>query len=273
MSRRRKRTERCPATNDDGTRCARMLAAGDVLCHIHLRGPVGAALAAKQARLDAERESLQAIDALTTDQLPILLKRLTHDPDPAIRLRAIEALLRHEERQTGCPTCAARAARPFANMDAVVAKATEDQRQQLRAHLAAIKAIKQDILGIPAHSEGAARQELTNGPEQPHDQPTGTSAEVPESPDHDHAEHVEDIADEEELSADRQPVGKPTVQEYDALGLITLADGTVTHPLGDDTAHQILNGTISREDAKGLHDNAVAKQNRMFGSLSHIKKL
>jgi hypothetical protein len=267
-----------------------MLAAGDVLCHIHLRGPVGAALAAKQARLDAERESLQAIDALTTDQLPILLKRLTHDPDPAIRLRAIEALLRHEERQTGCPTCAARAARPFANMDAVVAKATEDQRQQLRAHLAAIKAIKHDILGIPAHSEGAARQELTNGPEQPHDQPTGTSAEVPESPDHHHAEHAEtaEVApsgwsasfdqalaesegedDEEELSAAR-PVHP---SEYDALGLITLADGTVTHPLGDDTAHQILNGTISREDAKGLHDNAVAKQNRMFGSLSHIKKL
>jgi hypothetical protein len=183
MSRRRQ-LPRCSAINNDGTRCSRRVSEGGPLCHIHERGPAGAALRNKQAASEREADALAAIDAAPPD-LQVLLRRLAYSPDESIRLRAIEALLKWEERRTqGCSACAARAARPFANMDAVVAKATEDQRQQLRTHLAAIKAIKHNILGIPA-------EENANGTEREHQGPTRTSAEVPESPDHDHAEHVE----------------------------------------------------------------------------------
>jgi hypothetical protein len=55
-------------------------------------------------------------------------------------------------------------------------------------------------------------------------------------------------------------------EHWDAVGLIVLENGTVTHALGDDYAQKILTGEISFEDAVARQRRAERDANNMVAS-------
>jgi hypothetical protein len=129
---------RCQVFNRDGKQCARNVVDGSGMCHIHAATMKG--------------KSISPIIQTDIDELSIL-KRLTRDADPRVRLRAVEALLKERDRQ-GCEACAAREARS-ADLDFVVTHATEDQKSALRELIKQINALKASILGVEATPESS----------------------------------------------------------------------------------------------------------------------
>ena len=70
------------------------------------------------------------------------------DRDPAIRLRAINAYLDLDGKQ-GCPTCAHYAQNSL-NIERIVQYATDEQANEMRAHIGVIKAHVVSIKAIKA---------------------------------------------------------------------------------------------------------------------------
>jgi hypothetical protein len=120
------RAQRCCANTSTGDRCGKWCAAGDTVCAIHNPNAVPVGIVAQQ----------------DTDDLRELLRRLTRDRDPAIRLRAIEAQLKREERQTqACPKCAAGAEDERAR-NAYLDAMTVDERTELAVLVGQFRALK-----------------------------------------------------------------------------------------------------------------------------------
>ena len=127
------------------------------------------------------------IAAQDTDDPRELLKRLMKDRDPAIRLRAINAYLDLDGKQ-GCPTCA-RYAQNTLNIDRIVQYATDEQANEMRAHIGvikahvvSIKAIKAKVLDYIAAGGTPHEEEISHGSERQHDQSAWASAAVPVAP-------------------------------------------------------------------------------------------
>jgi hypothetical protein len=99
----------CMATARDGRRCGRYTKNGAPMCSAH----------------DPARKAVGIVSQQATDDLPTLLRRLTKDSDPAIRLRAITSLL--DRQNAGCPVCKAGETRA-AKMQTFVAALTEVEK-------------------------------------------------------------------------------------------------------------------------------------------------
>jgi len=156
--------QRCAANCRDGSRCGKYCAPGDVVCAKHKpSAPLTGIIAAQD-----------------TDDLGELLRRLTKDRDSAIRLRAIEALLKYQERRTGCASCKANAQRETSS-ERFIAYATDAQCDQLRALIAGITTIKAGILEYIG-AGGTPHQEASYGTKRQHDQSTGTRAAASVAP-------------------------------------------------------------------------------------------
>lgn len=125
-----KSVQQCCAKNAKGDRCSRYCAAGDTVCAKHQKDAAPTGVIAQQ----------------DTDDVRVLLKRLTKDRDSSVRLRAIEAILRWEEReQRRCAVCDQRAASAAAN-ESIVAHATYEQRAQFARLLGEIATLKAQVL-------------------------------------------------------------------------------------------------------------------------------
>ncbi len=127
MSKKKRQLQVCMKTARDGRRCGRYCAQGKTLCSVH----------------DPTRAPYGVIKDQETQDLGELLRRLTKHSDPAIRLRAIEAILKREE-QGGCVVCKARADRDR-QTNAFVCALTDDERARLAACLDALDACKATI--------------------------------------------------------------------------------------------------------------------------------
>jgi hypothetical protein len=123
MPRKRRIPQACIALAADGSRCGRYPKPGERLCSKHQPNAQPVGVIAQQ----------------DTDDLAVLLQRLTKDRDPQIRLRAIDLLLKHEERRSAkCPECERRAERDRLNVE-FTRVLTDDERQQLVTVLAAYR--------------------------------------------------------------------------------------------------------------------------------------
>jgi hypothetical protein len=102
---------RCSCVCSDGSPCGRRVTDGSnpPICHIH-KGHAG-----------FQRKSQ------TPEQV---LDDLMRSKDEAIRLRAADAFLKRQERQTACPRCQAERERDQ-DREAAVARLTADQRHQI----------------------------------------------------------------------------------------------------------------------------------------------
>ncbi len=105
---------RCSMLCKDDTRCGRRVSDGSnpPVCHVH------AAVAAGEA--------LGALTEPVIDEMKIL-KRLTSDASPQVRLRAVEFLLNWQHKQRNCPACAARSERNEELAERVAAASDEDK--------------------------------------------------------------------------------------------------------------------------------------------------
>ena len=159
-----RRSQQCCARTAKGDRCDRYCAEGETVCAKH--------------RPNAKPTGV--IAAQDTDDVRVLLKRLTKDRDATIRLRAIEAILKWEERrQTSCTACAERASSEQ-RTDELLAHASPEQRQALLEVFKALNDIKADIRAY-IDAGGTPFKETGHAVEQ-RDQPSGTTAEVSTTP-------------------------------------------------------------------------------------------
>jgi hypothetical protein len=97
------------ANDRRGNRCGRYAKLPLTVCSTH----------------DPARKAGGIIAQQATDDLPTLLRRLTKDSDPAIRLRAITSLL--DRQDAGCPVCKAGETRA-ARMQTFIAALTEVEK-------------------------------------------------------------------------------------------------------------------------------------------------
>jgi hypothetical protein len=126
MSKRKRMSQVCMATARDGTRCGRYAKLPLTVCSTH----------------DPARKAVGVIALQDTNDLPTLLARLTKDRDPAIRLRAIEAVLKRQEQ--GCPVRASASTRA-ARMTTFVAALTENEKIEATTLTAAWKAFVERV--------------------------------------------------------------------------------------------------------------------------------
>lgn len=122
---------KCSGVKSDGTQCSRKVTDGSQppTCHLHRPNAVLTGVAA----------------ASDTDDLQVLLRRLTKDHDKAIRLRAIEAILKWEERQsTACAACTARS-KEERQTTALIDGLSDEERTSLLAALATLRAVRETI--------------------------------------------------------------------------------------------------------------------------------
>jgi hypothetical protein len=131
---------RCIGTCRDGSRCGRRVkdAANPQapLCHLHDgRGPVSPVI--------PNFEEGEGTTPLA------LLRRLTRDRDSRVKIRALDLLLKNEERaraKDACPRCASRA------VDAdVYRRFTDEQMEEARALFQRWQAIKAAAATQPIH--------------------------------------------------------------------------------------------------------------------------
>lgn len=108
--------QRCTAkTQKKGDQCGRWCAPGEVVCAKH--------------RPDAPLAGAAALSA--SDDPLVILKRLTKDRDPRIRLRAVNVYLaRLERKEKGCAKCKANAERDELLAE-MLKEATDDERRAL----------------------------------------------------------------------------------------------------------------------------------------------
>jgi hypothetical protein len=125
------RLPRCTWTNRDGTQCSRRVrdASSPAQCHIHL------------GKLNSP------VIPTEVDEIGIL-KRLARDPNPQIKLRAVDLLLSLKTPK-GCPTCAA-AATTELRVKNLMDYATPEQRVALAETCQRLVTLKTTILGYVA---------------------------------------------------------------------------------------------------------------------------
>ncbi len=104
---------RCSMLCKDGTQCGRRVSDGSnpPVCHVHQQVAAG--------------EPVGALTEPVIDEMKIL-KRLTSDANPQVRLRAVDLLLNWQHKQRNCPTCAARSERDKEIAEQMAATSDED---------------------------------------------------------------------------------------------------------------------------------------------------
>lgn len=216
---------RCVARTRDGSQCGRRVADGSnpPVCHLHNGSPP------------------PAIIPDDVDEMKIL-RKLTRDSNPQVRLRAVDLLISLKQKQEkGCRQCTDRAAKEAATED-MLHRLTIEQRTRLRELIAEVNAIKAAaLMQIPTWD--AERQcYLDESPP-----PMACTAPPAVSP-------APAIADAPACSvpppSDVPPVPRELPRElWEAAGLIVLDDGTVTDALGDEEPQRILSGVVSFAEA------------------------
>jgi hypothetical protein len=222
--------QQCVALLQNGTRCGKFAKDGEQLCAVHRPGyvPKGAAVPKPKvlthqqrlemfARSSDERIAMQAISLLEK-------RRGTNDPEPR-------------------ETCAA-----------LVAALTDDEREELSAIIAELKAFKERIYlrrpdlrpaGYLVRAEDAPLPVVEDLQQPPPAEPL-IVAEIPSEPE--------------------PTIGQPfslSSALYAEVGLETLSNGAVTHPLGDEHAQRILDGSIPFDEARAAHDASLRELDRL----------
>lgn len=234
---------RCVARCADGSQCGRRVKDGTLsVCHIHQRQAAGLPQA---GQLFAPQHD--------TDDPLVLLRRLMKDKDPTVRLRAIDQILKLEEKRKVDTSDRDE----VANIPDAMRRLTFAQRIELRQLLLAVKQLR-TIASTQALTYDDENQVYLDEPQepehatvQPDHQPPGQSADSAaptcEQPD--------------DRVAEAAPV-QVAPELFEELGLFE-ENGTVTHALGDDHAQQILTGVISLDDARRQHTESSKKLDRM----------
>ena len=137
----------CVARCADGSPCGRRVTDGSnpPLCHIHKAGAIGAPFKVK-------RKSPEQV-----------LDDLMHSRDESIRLRAADAFLKRQERETLCPRCAANRADERERMSAIH-RLTHEQRCQVEDLIRMVRAIL-DMARLQALTWDEDRQQYIDKPE------------------------------------------------------------------------------------------------------------
>lgn len=227
----RKRSQQCTALIKDGSRCSRFCAPGMLVCARHEPN-------AKLIGVAAQHD---------TDDTRALLKRLTRDRDPAIRLRAVTELLKVEEREASgsCPTCSANAERGR-DADYILARALDTQKAELLSLLRQVKNLKCIIAAQPVRpvdSDGNPLIELA--PPTDHRKPFEPAPPLVREP-------------AKPRAVEPPPVPHVVIprEDYDDLGLVEVR-GVLTSTLGDEYVEDLRSGRISLADAKAQRARAV----------------
>jgi hypothetical protein len=189
----------------------------------------------------------------------VLLKRLMKDRNPTVRLRAIEAITKREERRaSACPTCASASADAEVRAQFVDAL-TLEELDSLSKSLAEVRALRTSVYT----RRPDLRPDHFRMPE-PVVAVAATSL-VAETAPPDAPRPVRQRRAAPVATADAAPTTLDRAR-WPEVGLEEL-QGVVTHALGDEHARAILAGEIAFEDAKAAHADAVARQRRMAASL------
>jgi hypothetical protein len=204
----------CAAETKDGKRCQKHCKPGEFLC-------------ARHAPASAEAAKV------TKDDLRAIASKLTRDPDPAIRLRAIDLLDKWESRD--------REARANKGIDLyadVVLRLTNDQKERLAVLLTEIAAIKAAAQTQPVQPEPERPSLALNSlrPVAPQVEPEPAAALA--------VQHDEDEPAAPAPKPKPAPPITPARAEY--LGLIRV-NNRWTHPLGDEHAQRLISGEIQPE--------------------------
>jgi hypothetical protein len=159
------------------------------VCHIHAAAaPIGKPFTRKQQTAED------------------VLDELLHSKDETIRLRAADAFLKRQERQTACPRCAAERERG-AEHDRAIRRLTYEQRCQVKELMQTVR----DILEL------ARRQPLTLDPDRGYidnPAPEPITAPPPVVADEPVYEEPEDAEEQEvEDADDRDPLTVPPPDE------------------------------------------------------------
>lgn len=226
----------CTAETKSGQRCRKYCKSGEYLCAEHAA-------------------TLPPAAELRKDELAALLQRLTRDRDPGIRLRAIEAVLKWQERE------AARSMESSGtSYDKLLTYATPAQLATLREHVAAIAATKQQILDyIAAGGAPIERPDPTAGAGRSRNWVPPADARPTPAP---AAPQEVDDAPPAPTLLDRSLW--PSVGLYET----TTPEGrrVVTHANGDEHAKDILEGRISLADAQAAEQQRERQLRIITGS-------
>ncbi len=239
---------RCTCVTRDGSQCGRRVTDGSnpPVCHIHRAAAAGGSVSPLTTR------------AMGTDDIPRILLKMFSDPDATVRLRAIDAWQKFEERQ------AARGKRESPWHD-LIAAMTEDERDHVRGCLETIATIKDtvfernprlmpDDLTLERRRRRDAEEHRRALDQQPPSVPVPT------------VEVTSDTAPTPVQTHVAPPRTELTADLWEDVGLFEL-NGVVTHRLGDEHAQQILTGEISYEDARAAHEAARAQAQRIAASI------
>lgn len=143
----RKRFPRCSCACKDGSQCGRRVTDGSQppICHVH------------RAQINGTSISPLTIPfAATTVDREAMYQTLMRDPDSSIRLRALEAFEKREERLTkGCATCAERATHA-ADIQDFIARCDLAQAERLDFIFAQYEDLKREVFGLPEPAATAA---------------------------------------------------------------------------------------------------------------------
>jgi hypothetical protein len=190
----------CTVRANDGSPCGRRVKRTDVLpgtpavCHVHRNVALGNPNNGGQPFARRPKSAEDVIDALM------------YSKDETVRLRAADAFLKRQERQTTCPTCAANRVEDRERTSAVH-RLTYEQRGQLKALLASVR----ELLEL------ARTQKLTWDPDQLQYIDTPTEAPSLYAPTPPAAPPVfteePDDAEEEEIEEDFDPLTEPPSDE------------------------------------------------------------
>jgi len=236
-----KPAQRCRANVASGGRCSRYCAAGSTLCSKH----------------SPDAKPTGVIAAQDTDDVVVLLRRMTKDREPSIRLRAIEAILKWEERNVqACATCAANA-KLTNDSRRFIEYASDAQRERLGVVLAEFYALRADVQGY------IDRGGTPNVPAEPTPDAPTPDAPMPDAP-------MADTETPDAPAAPRTSIPPPlTDEERERAGLVVI-NGRLTHAKGDEHAEKILSREIPTEQAAHEHAEA-SRQIRLMArsAISH----
>jgi hypothetical protein len=260
---RRPATIPCAGHDRRGRPCGLRAPQGEQFCHKHKPGAQPTPLIAAQQ----------------TDDPVVLLKRLMKDRDASIRLRALEAFMKWEDRRSvGCPKCEA-VALAAREQEKFINGVTDDERERITDLLALlddeIHAVydrdpdltpdgysppsKEQTDGPPEQAQSTQplrdREADTDGTEQQHREPAGTGGAI-----------SLETAERERPAADAAPdpdqVAPPYYvppDRYADVGLFLMEKtNTWTHSFGDDHAQKILSGEITL--AQALAEQALSQR-------------
>jgi len=232
--------QQCVALLKDGTRCGKFAKAGETLCAVHQPGyvPKGAAVPKPKVLTHQQR-----------------LEMFAQSSDERIAMQAISLLEKRRGTQESSPR---------EESAALVAALTDDERDQLAAIIGQLKAFKEQIY--------LRRPDLRPaGYRLPDDDPvvmvpTSTPTQVEPAP------KPQPVVEKPRGPQASEPYSLPR-DLYDQVGLETLPSGEVTHPLGDEYAQNVVNGTISFDEARAQHQSSLHELNRFDASPTKPRRI